>query len=224
MGQKRETNHISAEERAKVADVANTAQKWIDESEAGEPPAAEDSAGDESSAMQTDEAPKEEKTEIKRKKKVKRTPLTVVGTTWGLNKSDMENSVQALLDLAMKDKLIADTLDRKNAVEAYVYETRDAIDMHLRPFINDDDRSVFMSALDAAEDWLYGDGENGTKSDYVKKLDELKKMGDPVELRFKEAEKRPAALAKLKKAVQDCLLFVSSEEEKYDHISAEERA
>jgi len=171
-----------------------------------------------------EEAKPEEKVEKKRKKKVKKTPLSVVGQTWAFNKDEMENATQQLLDLGMKDKLVADTLDRKNAVESYVYETRDAIDMNLRQYITDGDRSTFMAALDAAEDWLYGDGENGTKSDYVNKLDELKKVGDPVELRFKEAEKRPAALAKLKKAVEDATAFVASEDEKYAHIPAEDRA
>jgi len=136
----------------------------------------------------------------------------------------METSIQLLLDLQMKDKLIADTLDRKNAVESYVYETRDAVDMHLRPFINDEDRSKFMAVLDGAEDWLYGDGEEGTKSIYVEKLAELKIMGDPVELRFKESELRGPALGSLKQAIQDALIFVASEDENYAHISAEERA
>jgi heat shock protein 4 len=123
----------------------------------------------------------------------------------------------------MQDKLIADTLDRKNAVEAYVYETRDAVDMHLREFISDEDRSQFTSALNDAEDWLYGDGEAGTKSDFVKKLEELKVMGDPVELRYREADKRGPALAALKKAIQDCNVFVASEEEQYQHIGSEDR-
>merc|ERR1719253_685411 len=134
-----------------------------------------------------EEAKPEEKVEKKRKKKVKKTPLSVVGQTWAFNKDEMENATQQLLDLGMKDKLIADTLDRKNAVESYVYETRDAVDMNLREFISDDDRSAFVELLNATEDWLYGDGEYGTKSDYVKKLEELKVYGDPVYLRSKEA-------------------------------------
>jgi len=179
-------------------------------------------AGDEEAPAE-DEAPAEAQVEKKRKKKVKKTPLSVVATTWGLGATDMESSIQTLLDLAMKDKLIQDTLDRKNAVESYVYETRDAVDMKLRPFISDEDRTTFMAALDASEDWLYGDGENGTKSDYVNKLEELKVMGDPVELRCKESELRGPALGLLKKAIQDATLFVASEEEQYDHIPAEDR-
>jgi len=174
--------------------------------------------------MDTDEKPaEEEKVEKKRKKKVKKTPLKVSATSWSLDKDQMENATQTLLDLAMKDKLIQDTLDRKNAVESYVYETRDAVDMNLRPFIADGDRTTFMAALDAAEDWLYGDGENGTKSQYVAKLEELKLMGDPVVLRFKEEESRGPALAKLKEAVQQATMFVSNAAEEYEHITPEER-
>lgn len=161
--------------------------------------------------------------EKKRKKKVKKTPLKVEGTTWSLDDANMQKATELLLELAMKDKLIQDTLDRKNAVESYVYETRDAVDMHLRPFISDDDRSTFMAALDASEDWLYGDGENCTKSEYVARLEELKAMGDPVVLRHKEAESRGPALANLKKAIEDAHAFVASTDEKYEHISAEDR-
>jgi heat shock protein 4 len=164
----------------------------------------------------------------KRKKKTKKTPLKVDAVTWGLNKADMENKIQKLLDLEMADKLIADTLDRKNAVESYVYETRDAVDMKLRTYISDEHRATLMAALDDAENWLYDDsesgGENGTKSDYINKLAELKVMGDPVELRFKEAEFRPIAVSKLQSAIEAARAFVGSEDEKYAHIEAEDRA
>jgi len=191
-----------------------------------EAPAESEEAPAESEAtpMQTDDAPKEPEKEKKRKKKIKKTPLKVECTTWSLNKEGMETSIQQLLDLEMNDKLICDTLDRKNAVESYVYETRDAVDMNLREYISDEDRSTFMAALNAAEDWLYGDGEYGSKSDYVNKLKELKVMGDPVELRFKEQEKRAPAIEALSKAISDALAFVASEEEIYAHIEAEERA
>jgi len=176
----------------------------------------------EDTAMETDEpAPVVEK---KRKKKVKKTPLKVENTTWSLTKDHMETATQKLLDLEMNDKLIADTLDRKNAVESYVYETRDAVDTNLREYISDEDRSAIMAALDQAEDWLYGDGEYGTKSDYVNKLTELKAMGDPVELRYKEAERRGPAIAALNKAIADAMAFVTSEDEAYAHIEAEDRA
>lgn len=173
--------------------------------------------------MDTEETPAEEKVEKKRKKKVKKTPLKVEGTTWSLDDGNMQKATELLLELAMKDKLIQDTLDRKNAVESYVYETRDAVDMHLRAFISDDDRTTFMAALNESEDWLYGDGENCTKSEYVARLEQLKTMGDPVVLRHKEAESRGPALANLKKAIEEAHAFVASTDEKYEHISPEDR-
>jgi len=171
--------------------------------------------------MDTEDTPKEP--EKKRKKKTKKTPLKVEAVTWSLSKEAMETQINMLLDMEMRDKLIADTLDRKNAVESYVYETRDAVDMHLKDFVSDEDRTVFKAALDEAEDWLYGDGENGTKSSYIEKLAELRKMGDPIELRQKEAEKRPPLLVKLQETVSAANDFVASEDEKYAHIEAEDR-
>ena len=39
-----------------------------------------------------------------------------------------------------------------------------------------------------AEDWLYGDGFDSTKQQYTKKIDELRALGDPIELRLHEEQ------------------------------------
>ncbi|KAL2501433.1 Heat shock 70 kDa protein 14 [Forsythia ovata] len=57
-----------------------------------------------------------------------------------------------------------ETKNKKNAVEAYVYDMRNK----------------------EVEDWLYEDDEDETKGVYVANLEELKKQGDPVEERSKE--------------------------------------
>jgi heat shock protein 4 len=207
-------------------------EKEVEKKEGDAEPAEEDAAPAEEAPPSEDAPPSEAdvaaeaapEPEKKRKKKTKKTPLKVDSTTWGIGKDAMEVIIQELLDLEMQDKLIADTLDRKNAVESYVYETRDAVDMNLREFISDDDRSAFVELLNATEDWLYGDGEYGTKSDYVKKLEELKVYGDPVYLRSKEAEMRPEAIVKLEELIAKANEFVASEDEKFAHIEPEERA
>lgn len=48
-------------------------------------------------------------------------------------------------------------------------------------------------------------------------------MGDPVELRHKEAEKRTPAISKLQDSISAANDFVASEDEKYAHIEAEDR-
>jgi hypothetical protein len=48
------------------------------------------------------------------------------------------------------------------------------------------------------QDWLYGDGEDEKKSVYVAKLEELKKLGEPVKLRFVEDQTRGPAASSLR--------------------------
>merc|ERR1712028_148535 len=203
-----------------------------------EPPAAEEAAAEEAPDAEMPEAPAEEaaaeeeaapaeeekpKTIIKRKKKTKRTPLTVTSQTWAYAEKDMQDKVEQLLALESADRLIHDTQDRKNAVESYVYETRDALDMHLREFVAEEARKTLYDLLCETEDWLYGDGEACTKSEYVSKLKELQELGVPITNRHKEAEIRPKAMEKLSFAIESARSFVASADEKYAHIEDVDR-
>jgi len=52
----------------------------------------------------------------------------------------------------------------------------------LHPDIN------MQAKMTEAEDWLYGDGFDSTKQQYTKKIDELRALGDPIELRLNEEQ------------------------------------
>jgi heat shock protein 4 len=232
-----ETEYIEVEE--KIVEPPKAEPPAAEEAAAEEAPAAEEAAGPEAPDEEMPEAPAEEaaaeeeaapaeeeekpKTQIKRKKKTKRTPLTVTSQTWAYAEKDMQDKVEQLLALESADRLIHDTQDRKNAVESYVYETRDALDMHLREFVAEEARTTFYSLLVATEDWLYGDGESCTKSEYVSKLKELQDLGLPITNRHKEAEIRPKAMEKLTFAIESARSFVASTDEKYAHIEDVDR-
>ncbi len=47
--------------------------------------------------------------------------------------------------------------------------------------------------MSATEDWLYDEGEDQPKKVYVERLNELKKIGDPVVERERESVLRPGA-------------------------------
>merc|ERR1711865_702110 len=186
------------------------------------PEAAEAEAAAEE-APPAEEEEEKPKTEKKRKKKTKRTPLTVTSQTWAYADKDMQEKVELLLSFESADRLIHDTLDRKNAVESYVYETRDALDMHLREFVSEEARKTLYDLLCETEDWLYGDGEACTKSEYVSKLKQLSDLGAPISIRHKEAEERPKAMEKVSFAIESARSFVSSTDEAYAHIEDVER-
>lgn len=55
------------------------------------------------------------------------------------------------------------------------------------------DAEKLRQILSETEDWLYGDGEEAEKKVYEAKLDDLKKLGEPVQERYREFENRQKA-------------------------------
>ena len=74
-----------------------------------------------------------------------------------------------------------------------------------------------------AEDWLYNDGYDAQKSEYVSKLDELKKIGNKLIMRLTEEKGRKAVCDALRSQIEACREFVKSSDEKYAHISDEDK-
>jgi heat shock protein 4 len=63
-------------------------------------------------------------------------------------------------------------------------------------------------------------GETATKSGYVSKLDALKSLGDPVALRYQEAERRPAAIRKMRETLSEFQAKASGNDDRYAHLEA----
>jgi len=96
------------------------------------------------------------------------------------------------------DKHVADTEDRKNALEEYIYDMRGKIEDRYADFASEEEKSKFRTMLDEAEDWLYGEGEDATKAQYVAKYEDLQSLGGVIKGRYLQAEneKREAELRK----------------------------
>ncbi|KJH52500.1 DnaK family protein [Dictyocaulus viviparus] len=101
--------------------------------------------------------------------------------------ADIEVSMQKV-DLHEKQKA-----DAKNTVEEYVYEMRDKISDCLAEFVTEEDADAFRSQLTTTEDWLYDEGEDAEKPAYEQRLGELRKFGDPIVERYREAQARKPA-------------------------------
>ncbi|XP_033977138.1 heat shock 70 kDa protein 4b isoform X1 [Trematomus bernacchii] len=123
--------------------------------------------------------------------------------------------------MIMQDKLEKERNDAKNYVEEYVYEMRDKLHGVLEKFVSESDRDALSIKLENTENWLYEDGEDQSKQVYIDKLTELKKLGQPIQERYTEAEVRPKAFEELGKQIQQYMKFVEAckmKEEQYDHI------
>jgi heat shock protein 4 len=155
-----------------------------------------------------EEAPVEQKM----KKTIRKFDLKVVAQTPGLSTSELTMLQQQEMEMESSDKLVVDTAEARNGLEEYVYETRSKLEMAWTEFIADDPRVEFTKTLTAMEDWLYTDeGENGTKSAYVDKLNSLKKTGTPVALRFREFELRPSSEKSFRDYVNHVILSANAE-------------
>lgn len=96
--------------------------------------------------------------------------------------------------MIVADKLVADTEDRKNALEEYIYELRGKLEDQYKDFASDDEKSRLSDMLMKAEDWLYDDGYDSTKAKYIAKYEELAAIGNLIRGRYmaKEEEKKQA--------------------------------
>ncbi|XP_072440272.1 heat shock 70 kDa protein 4L-like [Chiloscyllium punctatum] len=127
--------------------------------------------------------------------------------------------------MIMQDKLEKERNDAKNAVEEYVYEVRDKLYGIYEKFISEADKKKFTLLLEETENWLYEDGEDQPKQIYLDKLNDLKKLGHPVQNRYKEQEERPKAFDELGKKIQLFMKTVEAyknKDENYEHIDAAE--
>uniref|UniRef100_A0A8C9X8M6 Heat shock protein 4b n=1 Tax=Sander lucioperca TaxID=283035 RepID=A0A8C9X8M6_SANLU len=122
--------------------------------------------------------------------------------------------------MIMQDKLEKERNDAKNNVEEYVYEMRDKLHGMLEKFVSESVNALSLK-LEDTENWLYEDGEDQPKQVYIDKLAELKKLGQPIQERYTEAEERPKAFEELGKQIQQYMKFVEAykmKEEQYDHL------
>ncbi|CAN1836434.1 Heat shock 70 kDa protein 14 [Linum perenne] len=128
-------------------------------------------SGDKPTQMETDskaDAPK---------KKVKKSNIPVSELVHGgLLPADLEKAVEKEFEMALQDRVMEETKDKKNAVEAYVYEMRNKLCDKFQEFVTEPEKEEFLSKLQVVEDWLYEDGEDETKGVYIAKLEELKKV------------------------------------------------
>ncbi|KAK9469761.1 heat shock protein 70 family, partial [Lipomyces arxii] len=140
------------------------------------------------------EEPKEPVKTKQVKKWVRKDTLSIIHGTTSIDQSIKLSLIEKENQMVEDDKHVADTEDRKNALEEYIYDMRGKIEDKYADFSSDEEKSQFRAMLDAAEDWLYDEGEDATKSAYVSKYAELDAVGGVIKGRYlkSEQEKRDA--------------------------------
>ncbi|XP_021397634.2 heat shock protein 105 kDa isoform X1 [Lonchura striata] len=165
-----------------------------------------------------DQPPEAKKPKIK----VKNVELPIeANLVWQLGKDLLNMYIETEGKMIMQDKLEKERNDAKNAVEEYVYEFRDKLSGPYEKFVCEKDLQGFSALLAETEGWLYEEGEDEAKHVYVEKLENLKKLGTPIEMRYQEAEERPRLLQELGHRLQYYATIAGefrNKDEKYIHI------
>ncbi|XP_076220412.1 heat shock protein 105 kDa isoform X2 [Aptenodytes patagonicus] len=165
-----------------------------------------------------DQPPEAKKPKIK----VKNVELPIeANLVWQLGKDLLNMYIETEGKMIMQDKLEKERNDAKNAVEEYVYEFRDKLSGPYEKFVCEKDLQGFSALLTETEGWLYEEGEDEAKQVYVDKLEDLKKLGTPIEMRYQEAEERPKLLEELGHRLQYYATIAGefrNNDEKYIHI------
>ncbi|XP_022842883.1 heat shock 70 kDa protein 16-like isoform X2 [Olea europaea var. sylvestris] len=128
----------------------------------------------------------------------------------GMTPHELSQAQEKELQLAQRDIMMERTKDKKNSLESYVYEARNKILNEYRSFATDLEREGISNNLQQTEEWLYEDGDDESESVYTEKLEDLKKIVDPVEHRYKEEEARAQATRSLLNCIVEYRMSVGS--------------
>eukprot|EP00300_Choanocystis_sp_HF-7_P004191 c13205_g1_i2.p1 GENE.c13205_g1_i2~~c13205_g1_i2.p1 ORF type:complete len:842 (+),score=240.92 c13205_g1_i2:72-2597(+) len=193
-----------------------------------QPPQPSTADTDATMASESTEQEKPAEPEYKVTTKKRKTTINVeVVTTVGMTAPELQSESDLEWKMIAKDREIKMTRDARNALESYVYDFRDKISANysqLYAYIAPDQRESLLKQLSDTEEWLYTDeGENGTLALYSEKLAVLRSIGDPVDLRYRESEGRGQAFATVAQAVESHRVLAQSTEEKFSHITQEDR-
>lgn len=130
------------------------------------------------------------------KKQVRKGELPLSSGTSSLDQQTKDAAAEKEGAMFMEDKLVADTEDKKNELESYIYELRSKIDEQYSDFASDEEKSKLKEKLEQSEDWLYDEGEDATRGVYVAKMDEIRFVAGPIVGRYQDKieEERQAVL------------------------------
>lgn len=156
-------------------------------------------------------------------KKVIKVDLPVEAHNGSLSKAEILALSETEIKMVSDDKLVADTLEKKNALEEYIYDLRTKIGGSYRDFVEPKSIEMIEKKLVEMEDWLYGEGEDTTKSVYLAKLEELKKFGVPMIEKYRESEERPQCITSIKDVISQFIAQANSADERLAHISQSDR-
>jgi heat shock protein 4 len=97
--------------------------------------------------METDEKPKVRRV----KKQVRKGELPLNAGTASLDQASKDGAAEKEQQMIMEDKLVADTEDKKNELESFIYELRGKIDEQYAEFASDSEKEAVRQKCEQTE-------------------------------------------------------------------------
>ncbi|KAI3718724.1 hypothetical protein L6452_19606 [Arctium lappa] len=133
-----------------------------------------------------------------RKGKTRRQNVTVSENVYGGTTRDgVREAQEKERMLAEQDIKMERTKEKKNTLEAFVYDTRNKLLSSYRSFATEEEKERISRNLQETEDWLYEDGDDESELVYTGRLEDLRKVVDPIESRYKDEDARAQATRNL---------------------------
>lgn len=101
--------------------------------------------------METDSKDDGPKKTRKIKKQVRKGDLPIASGTGSLDDGTKAALSEKEATMVMEDKLVADTEEKKNELETYIYDLRAKIDDQYADFASDDEKTKIKDNLEKAE-------------------------------------------------------------------------
>ncbi|KAI9359580.1 78 kDa glucose-regulated protein precursor [Zopfochytrium polystomum] len=108
--------------------------------------------------------------------------ITISSNKLSLSQDEIDRMMQQAEEFAEQDKLLRDTIDAKNALEAYVYTVRQQVsdEDKLGSKIGDNDRQTILDATKNAVEWLELRGTSVTRDELDARRVELESIVNPI--------------------------------------------
>ncbi|XP_071705865.1 heat shock 70 kDa protein 16 [Rutidosis leptorrhynchoides] len=146
-----------------------------------------------------------------RKSKYHKQNIKVSESVYGGTTRDALSQAQLIeRELANQDIYVEQTKEKKNNLESFVYDTRNKLLSSYRSFATDEEKDRISRNLQETEDWLYEDGDDESQQTYTRRLEDLRKLVDPIESRYKEEDARAQATKNLSNSIKEYCMAANS--------------
>ncbi|KAI4946654.1 Heat shock protein hsp88 [Alternaria rosae] len=165
-------------------------------------PAAKRHKPDADPAMDVDkDAAKEPPKMRKVKKQQRKGDLPLSAGTASLDEESKQTLAEKENSMIMEDKLVQDTENEKNNLESFIYELKDKILDVYAEFASDEEKAKLNTKLETIEEWLYDEGDDASKAQYVSKKEDIRSIAGPIIQRYNDKieGERQAAMEKHQK-------------------------